>query len=146
MNLKKWILLLLGMCTSLILCSCVAINENKEMGVRDYLKLKATRQNERDVETLLQQLTSPDFFEHTEAARALIRKGSVAVPLLYKCRQLRRHINGCSIPVCMIVLQRIFSQGKESWLKAQLSNPWVEISKLAKKELNKPRFQRTKIR
>ncbi len=142
MNFKKWIWLPLSMYTSLSFCGCAFMSEKKEMRVRDYLKIKATRKNEREVEALLQELVSPDFFEHTQASRALILKGSRAVPFLYKCRELKRHVNGCSIPVCLVVLRRIFSLEKKEWLKKQLDNPWAKISKLAEKELNKRKSQK----
>lgn len=83
------------------------------------------------------QLTSPVFFEYTQAARYLIEKGPAAIPILYANRELRREVNATSIPVCLLVIKIIFSLQPDAWVASQLQHQWPTIREVALTEMER---------
>lgn len=92
---------------------------------------------------LVEQLASPKFFEHTQAARELIQMGKEALPYLTKEMKTVRETNDSILPVCMIVIKIIFQQQDLPWVISQTENPSEEIRKIAQEEIAKRNQART---
>ncbi len=71
----------------------------------------------------IEQLTSPKFFEYTQAARNLIERGTEVIPYLCQQSDKFRESNDTLQPVCLILLQIILAQQPDSWLQEQLQTP-----------------------
>lgn len=87
------------------------------------------------VKKWLEQLTSPKFFEYTQAARKFLEMGTDAVPYLRENLHLTRESNDSVVPVCLNLLQILFQQQKEEWVISQEKSEYPEIQKIAKEEI-----------
>jgi len=83
----------------------------------------------------LEQLTSPKFFEYTQAARIFLDMGVDAIPYLLENIHLMRESNDSVTPVCQNLIEIIFQQQKEEWILSQTKSPHPEIQKIAKEEM-----------
>lgn len=88
-----------------------------------------------NVKRWLEQLTSPKFFEYTQAARKFLDMGIEAIPYLRENIHLMRESNDSVIPVCLNLLEIIFQQQKEEWILSQIQSSYPEIQKIAQEEI-----------
>ena len=91
-------------------------------------------QNQKIYQLIL-QLTSPHFFEYTQAARKLITQGKESIHVLYKYRELTREVDGSNVFVCPPVIKIILQELKIEWLKAQKDKISPKLWKMIEQEL-----------
>ena len=99
------------------------------------LKKQNAEIEDNSMRRLLDQLTSPKFFEYTQAARKFLAMGAEAIPYLVENIHLMRESNDSVVPVCLNLLQILFQQQKEEWIFLQMQSIYPEIQKIAKEEL-----------
>lgn len=85
----------------------------------------------------ISQLTSPDFFIYTQAARKLIEIGPPAICHLYQNRRVFRESNDTVVPVCLLIIKIIVSNQDTNWITGQLQSKYPEVRQIASAELEK---------
>ncbi len=92
---------------------------------------------QEEINEILLQLTSPNFFEYTQAARYCLDMGAGAIPILYQHRHLGREVHGTIVPVCLLIIKLIFEEQNTQWVTSELQSPFPEIRAVASTELQR---------
>lgn len=131
-----------GIISSLLGCNIGGDQERAPVPIRQNQLVNEETLGKDDKENLT-NLTSPNFFEYTQAARHWLDKGRESVPLLAQNRHLLREVHGTVMPVCCLIIALIFEKEPQEWVTAQLNNPVPEVKQLAAAELER-RLQQKK--
>ena len=113
--------------------------------VKDSHTVITRKKTDAKTEKMLSLLTSSNFYEYTQAARYFIDKGPSAIPLLYQNRHLLREVSDSVVPVCLLVVRRIFEKQKIAWVRKQLLSPFPEICTIALEEIERRKSEKKKV-
>lgn len=116
-------------------CSFVPVDLTKTQVNSNQVNVASGTDSE--LEDTLLQLTSSDFLEYTQAAQHLIQKGPSIIPQLINNQHLLRASNDTVIPVSLLIVEIIFTQQTKAWVISQLTNPNVQIRKIAVVEVER---------
>ncbi|WP_372366604.1 hypothetical protein [Candidatus Uabimicrobium sp. HlEnr_7] len=114
--------------------SCLAPKKDIQVaGVYAYPE----KEDNKEIYELIISLTSSNFFEYTQAARKLIKKGEDALAMLVKYKHLTREVDGINLVVCTSTIKIILKQQKTSWLEQRQKTAIPELQKFIQQEFKK---------